>query len=479
MSKIRRIAVLILASAVWSLGAAGCKSGAKALADCQAVEGRVATEAEPVPQVVTADIQAGIEKHIEEQTSLGGGHFTLPFEGEELRLKLVRVHTYYLANLGPRRHFACVDLANTDGNVYDVDFFLEGDPGAMRVTETIVHKRNGQPFYLWEQNPDDTWRRTPVETASNALLGVVEGADSFDFVYQATLPELHDAARMWIPFPSSDAFQTVEVLSIRVPGRRETLTDRRYGNKVLFLSLGPEDSGKSLELRFHVQRREKGPYPDPASRPGDFLAAEQLVPKSPEFDAIASRVTTGKEGDLVRARALYDHTIDRMRYMKHGTGWGRGDAVYACNVRTGNCTDFHSYFIALLRAESIPARFAIGASIPSERDDGGIDGYHCWAEFYAEGKWWPVDLSEADKYSALSTYYFGHHPANRIELSRGRDLVVEPGPESGPLNFLAFPVLEVAGKPVVIKPHFSFRRSPHNARREAASLSAGGGGFGG
>ena len=144
--------------------------------------------------------------------------------------------------------------------------------------------------------------------------------------------------------------------------------------------------------------------------------------------------------------------------MKHGTGWGNGDAVYACDIGTGNCTDFHSYFIALARAAGIPARFAIGSTIPSARDEGGIDGYHCWAEFHADGKWWPVDISEADKYASLATYYFGHHPANRFELSRGRDLVVEPGPASVPINFLAYPVLEIGGKPARVRPEFSFRR---------------------
>jgi transglutaminase-like putative cysteine protease len=236
------------------------------------------------------------------------------------------------------------------------------------------------------------------------------------------------------------------------------LTDQRYGNKVLLLSLEPKDSGKELTLLFRVQRKEKGPYRDSGSQPEEFLAPEQLVPNSDEFSAAASEVVAGKQGDLVKARALYDHTIDRMRYMKYGPGWGQGDAAYACDSGTGNCSDFHSYYIAVLRAAGIPARFAVGASIPSERHDGGIDGYHCWAEFYAEDKWWPVDISEADKYSALSTYYFGHHPANRIELSRGRDLVVEPGPASGPINFLAYPVLEVDGKPVAVKPQFSFRR---------------------
>ena len=113
----------------------------------------------------------------------------------------------------------------------------------------------------------------------------------------------------------------------------------------------------------------------------------------------------------------------------------------------------------MCRAVDIPARFAIGVAIPSARDEGAADGYHCWAEFYTEGKWWPVDISEGDKCSPLSTYYFGHHPANRVELSRGRDLVLDPGPESGPINFLAYPVLEIDGKPKKAKVVFSFNRN--------------------
>lgn len=69
-----------------------------------------------------------------------------------------------------------------------------------------------------------------------------------------------------------------------------------------------------------------------------------------------------------------------------------------------------------------------------------------------------MDVSEADKNSSLASYYFGHQPANRLELSRGRDLVVEPGPASGPMNFLAYPVLEVDGEPVKPTTEFLFRR---------------------
>jgi transglutaminase-like putative cysteine protease len=413
---------------------------------------------ESVPNLVTKDIQDGIEKHIDEQTRLGEGYFKLPLDEEELRLKLVRVHTEYLANLGPRRHFACVDLASSDGDVYDVDFFLAGDPGEMKVTETTVHKINGQPFYVWKQKRDKTWHRRPVEQASPDLLGVIKGLDEFEFRYRAWLPEITDTANMWIPMPNTDSFQTVNVKSIKAPGKQKMLQEHEHGNRVLFLKLSPEDSGKTVEIKFKVRRLEKGVYEDQKTIPGQFLEAEQLVPADERFRKIAEEVVEGKNGDLVRARAIYDHVIDRMRYMKYGSGWGKGDAVYACDAKTGNCTDFHSYFIALSRAVGIPARFAIGASIPSARNAGGIDGYHCWAEFYTDGKWWPVDISEGDKCSSLSTYYFGHHPANRFELSRGRDLVVEPGPASGPINFLAYPVFEVNGKPEKIKVEFSFTR---------------------
>jgi transglutaminase-like putative cysteine protease len=413
----------------------------------------------PVSNVVTKDIQDGIEKHIEEQTRLGGGYFRIDFGDGELWLKLVRVHTEYLANLGPGRHFACVDLASTDGDVYDVDFFLAGEPGVMTVTETTVHKVNGQPLYAWKQRHDKTWKRVPVENASPRLLGVITGRDEFEFLYHARLPEITNTGRMWIPLPATDPFQTVEIKSINAPGEPETLQDREHGNRVLFLKLGPQDSGKTVAMRLWVQRLEKSVYKAQKEVVERYLHPERLVPANETFRSIAEKVVEGKNGDLVRARALYDHVIDRMRYMKFGSGWGKGDAVYACDAQTGNCTDFHSYFIALCRAVGIPARFAIGAAIPSERNEGGIDGYHCWAEFYTDGRWWPVDISEGDKCSSLSTYYFGHHPANRIELSRGRDLVVEPGPASGPINFLAYPVLEISGKPAQAKVEFSFNRN--------------------
>ncbi|MGB5436878.1 MAG: transglutaminase-like domain-containing protein [Maribacter sp.] len=420
-----------------------------------------------IPKVVTADIEVGIKANIAKKVEEGGGYFNMNTDGKELHLQLVRVHTEYLSNLGPRRHFACVDLADVSGDVYDVDFFLEGDPGNMSVTETTLHKLNGKPFYTWKQRKEDkTWYRVPVQKASTDLLGVIEGDDHFEFHYEVTLPEMKESTQLWIPVPQSDRFQTVKLTSLTAPAEHRMLDEKTNGNTILYMELTPEHSGKKVELVYDVERQEKKPYIENSS-PSRYLDASLLMPVGDRFQTLADSIIGSKrsEGTLMQARALYDYVIDNMRYIKAGT-YGTGDAVYACDALTGNCTEFHSLFISLARSAGIPSRFAVGASIPSDRDEGGIDGYHCWAEFYAEGKWWPVDISEANKYTALATYYFGRHPANRIEFTRGRDLQIEPGPQSGPINFLAYPVMEAGNSPVFPKTFFSFQRKPGNETSE-------------
>ena len=191
-----------------------------------------------VSNVLTPDIQAGIEQYIEDQTSTGGGYFQFSSDGKEYLFKLVRVHTEYLANLGPRSHFACVDLVDTTGDVYDVDFFLAGDPGAMTVAETTLHKLNGIPFYAWKQDQKGVWKRIPIEGASQELLGVKTGRDEFEFNYQVTLPVITSTARMWLPLPTTDAFQKVQMKIVSAPGKHRVLQERKHDNKILFFELG-------------------------------------------------------------------------------------------------------------------------------------------------------------------------------------------------------------------------------------------------
>ncbi|TDQ18962.1 transglutaminase superfamily protein [Algoriphagus boseongensis] len=428
------------------------------LASCSKPEEKITTSPKP-PRIAITEIEAGIKAYIDAKTLENGGIFPVKDENHDLKMKLVRVHTEYLSNLGPESHFACVDLVDESGDVYDVDFFMNGKPGEMDVTQTTVHKLNGKPFYSWKQKTDKTWYRVPMEQTDNSLLGVIEGKDSFEFYYTVTVPPLDEKAKIWIPLAESDPFQEVTLLDISSPKEPKKLADPVNKNTILYWELSPEDSGKEINISYAVDRKEKGPYEAPSPNPEVDLASNILMPKGGRFEEIAIEAIGDKINDshLVQARALYDYIIDNMRYMKFGN-FGRGDSNYACDSKTGNCSEFHSFFISLARSVGIPARFAIGASIPSDRNEGGIDGYHCWAEFYADGKWWPVDISEANKYTALATYYFGRHPANRIEFTRGRDLKVNPSPAAGPINFLAYPYLEVKGEEIKAPTRFTFMR---------------------
>ena len=288
---------------------------------------------------------------------------------------------------------------------------------------------------------------------------IVKGSDEFEFTYRIKLPEIKGQARLWFPLAKTDAFQAVTQESMDTSIKWEKVVDRDYHNDICVLHPGPNDSGKTIELRYRVVRKEKTAYSPNGESPARFLQPEKLVPNNETFKTLAERATAGKTNDLDRAKALYDHVLSRMRYDKSGTGWGKGDAVYACDAKTGNCSDFHSYFIALARSIGIPARFAIGATIPADKNEGAIEGYHCWAEFFADGRWVPVDISEAWKNPKLAEYYFGHNPANRFELTKGRDLVVDPAPIGGPINFLVYPILEMEGNDMKPETSFSFRRT--------------------
>ena len=109
--------------------------------------------------MTTAEISAGIKKNISSESKKSADKkFHTAYEGKDLALDLIKVHDDRLSNLGDGKYFACVDMKATDGTVYDIDFFLTGKPGSMKVTETSVHKINGKPLYNW-RGENGVWKK--------------------------------------------------------------------------------------------------------------------------------------------------------------------------------------------------------------------------------------------------------------------------------------------------------------------------------
>jgi transglutaminase-like putative cysteine protease len=189
-----------------------------------------------------------------------------------------------------------------------------------------------------------------------------------------------------------------------------------------------------------------------------FLEPDRLVPTNGMIADLAQQATAGRMTPLEKARGIYNFVVATMRYDKTGEGWGHGDAIWACTSKRGNCTDFHSVLIGMMRASGIPARFEIGFPLPAAQTAADIPGYHCWAEFYLEGTGWvPVDASEAWKNPAKKDYFFGAHDDNRVQFTMGRDLKLDREQRGDPLNYFVYPYAEQGGKPFdKLQTHFSF-----------------------
>ncbi len=279
----------------------------------------------------------------------------------------------------------------------------------------------------------------------------------FSFEYRASVPSTlaAKAFRLWLPIPHDDDYQRIANLRIDSSEPYHIATDA-LGNQILSIE---SKKAPSITVKFDCVRKEHlrptpapaGAAPLSAAERAHWLAPDRLVPIDDTIRKWAGEVVAAAHAhtDLEMARAIYDHVVATVKYDKTGKGWGRGDIYYACDARRGNCTDFHAIFIGYARAMGIPARFSIGYPMPAERGAGSIAGYHCWAEFYANGIGWiPIDASEAGKNPAMREYFFGAHDENRVEFSRGRDLQLTPRQAGDPLNYFVYPYAEADGKPV-------------------------------
>jgi transglutaminase-like putative cysteine protease len=307
---------------------------------------------------------------------------------------------------------------------------------------------------------------------------------SFHFESVVHVPELpagtHEL-RLWIPLPYEDAYQSISGLRIESPVKYRIRREGEYGDRYAYMTIRvgrvktPFDIRVSFDATRFEHRVNLGPAGDPQPGavvlPVRFLQADRLVPVDGMIADLSRQETQGATLPVDKARKIYDYVIATMHYDHDGTEWGRGDAVWACNSKHGNCTDFHSLFIAMTRAAGIPARFEIGFPLPADSSEGAIPSYHCWAEFYIAGTGWiPIDASEAWKHKEKKDYYFGALDPNRVMFTMGRDVLLNPRQQGDPLNYSIYPYAEADEKPFTsLKSEYSFRDDANPLHAEANS----------
>jgi transglutaminase-like putative cysteine protease len=288
---------------------------------------------------------------------------------------------------------------------------------------------------------------------------------SYEFRYTAEVRDLPESAShvdLWIPVPSDSQGQKVNSVNVVRPSDGQVQTEPQYQNRIFHKRFvgpfGKTHSPPAAELVFDVVRTEVV-IPEAkalqanghAGKPNAldvYLRPNRLIPIGGKVSQIAASLNLPKHDPLRVGRRLYDYLIDTMDYDWKAKGAGRGDVLWACDSKRGDCTDYHSTFIALCRSQGIPADHEFGFPIRTREKSGTIAHDHCWARFWVEGVGWiPVDISEADKHPELRDYNFGSQSPKLLKLTHGRDITLVPPQLGERLNIFVHPYVEVDGKP--------------------------------
>lgn len=277
-------------------------------------------------------------------------------------------------------------------------------------------------------------------------------------------------ARVWVPYPLSDANQ--QIGDIKISGdfaSSGVYADRTSGTPILYAQWPKEAVSRKLTFSFRVERQEISqrclPLSEPKWNPGDYAAYLQptgLAPIDGEIKSLADRITRGKTTNLERARGIYDWTVENMYRDPATKGCGQGDVCQLLKKPGGKCTDISSVFIALCRAAGVPAREVFSIRLGKKPVEDITTYQHCWAEFFVPGYGWvtadPADVRKAmlvekleldnPKTHEYRAFFWGGIDPYRVVLSRGRDLRLEPPQSGAPLNTFGYPYAEVGGRPL-------------------------------
>jgi transglutaminase-like putative cysteine protease len=279
----------------------------------------------------------------------------------------------------------------------------------------------------------------------------------FSYVVRVSPPASTHSVHVTIPLPSSDDDQTISELQLAAPVKVR-VRKGKDGDQYAEVDVESSPTPSSFEVRvsFHVLRYERrfdlaAAIDPPGAFPKDvvpFLQPDKSVSGDETVAGISREQTQGLASPLDKARNIYEYVISTMRTDREAAGGCRSGVPGAAQQHAGNCAEFDSLFVALAQAAGIPARLQVGFLLPTGQYEGTVSGDHGWAEFYANGVGWvPVDISQASQDPSKRGDFFGAIDARRVVISMGRGLTDAHGRNSETSNSVAFPFVEMDGKP--------------------------------
>lgn len=203
---------------------------------------------------------------------------------------------------------------------------------------------------------------------------------------------------------------TAQVASFTASDPYSLSTDE-FGNSILLFTYDPRKNGNNPKTII-VRARLNVSY-DPSSfsfgfvRSGgaDYLASSRLAKVTPDIISLSNSIVSGlppsqKAAALaswVNNKIVYDSAYKDVAY----------DSATTLSLGRGTCDEKSHLLEALLRAQGIPSRHAVGFVY-----SGTEWGPHAWTEAQLDGRWVPIDAT-------FNEFYF--LSAGHVLLAAGRD----------------------------------------------------------
>jgi transglutaminase-like putative cysteine protease len=209
--------------------------------------------------------------------------------------------------------------------------------------------------------------------------------------------------------------------------------------------------------------------PESAEVLARYTQPTELMPTDGAVKELSSSIVKGARTDVQKAHLVYEWIVENTVRDPKTRGCGNGDINFMVENKlySGKCADLNALYVALMRAEGVPARDVYGIRVADSAlgykslgKSGDITkAQHCRAEFYSSQHGWvPVDPADVRKVIleegggkqpddpmvlAARKRLFGSWEMNWVGLNYAHDVAL-PGSTRGRIGFLMYPQSETA-----------------------------------
>lgn len=259
-----------------------------------------------------------------------------------------------------------------------------------------------------------------------------------------------EKAKVWVPIPVTDDNQSIT--TIRYDKDIASIRNNSAGEKQLYIEWGEDvaPADRKTSLSYHIYRKAIVRDEDLRSKEKGSVNRAQFAEELKETrwsGNLTSGIVKETADKIVRdahattvydkAHAIYDWMCDNLVRTDDKTViFGDVASILKGERNAGSCMDMNSVFVALCRAEGIPARDPFGLRFTT-------GGPNCRAEFYLPGYGWvPADPALAIKqgrgldappkhdhdrtWENIKDNYWGSAEENWICLTNARDVTLDP-----------------------------------------------------